>query len=73
MGAGFAENSLCAKNRKMPKVVQHLSKKQKFNGGVGQISDWGQSVFQFRGDDKTGDCISMVTAIFVYYFSINNN
>ena len=24
-------------------------------------------------DDKTGDCISMVTAIFGYYFSINNN
>ena len=23
--------------------------------------------------DKTGDCISMVTAIFGYYFSINNN
>ena len=31
--------------------------------------------FMTEGDatDMTGDCISMVTAIFGYYFSINNN
>ena len=28
---------------------------------------------KYCSGDKTGDCISMVTAIFGYYFSINNN
>ena len=42
--------------------------------GIGKVEGlvevWGRLVVPV---DKTGDCISMVTAIFGYYFSINNN
>ena len=36
-------------------------------------TDNGELKLKDMDNDKTGDCISMVTAIFGYYFSINNN
>ena len=54
----------------MSERLRHMCR-AKLKGGSGHFSDRGRSVFQLRGDDKTEDCISMVTAIFGDYFGIN--
>ena len=36
------------------------------------VGDWGQSVFQLGGDDRSGYCVGTDAAILAYYLRILN-
>lgn len=59
----------CPKNHKNGQTSEVTKLMTTTKDGDGMIGDWGQSIVQYGGDDRTGICLCTDTALSACYFA----